>query len=76
MITLPNIGLMLGDVTGIGPETLAGKLDGICFAPLYKGAMHQGGWKFPDEHQMFAALTGHTRFFGDEQIRINNEEEP
>jgi 4-hydroxythreonine-4-phosphate dehydrogenase len=47
---------------------LAGKLDGICFAPLNKGAMHQGGWKFLDEHQMFAKLTGHTGFFGEMNV--------
>ena len=47
---------------------LAGKLDGICFAPLNKGAMHQGGWKYPDEHQMFAKLTGHEGFFGEMNV--------
>ncbi len=47
---------------------MAGKLDGICFAPLNKGAMHQGGWKFLDEHQMFAKLTGHTGFFGEMNV--------
>lgn len=47
---------------------LAGKLDGICFAPLNKGAMHQGGWKFHDEHQMFAHLTGHSGFFGEMNV--------
>jgi 4-hydroxythreonine-4-phosphate dehydrogenase len=47
---------------------LAGKLDGICFAPLNKGAMHQGGWKFHDEHQMFAHLTGHGGFFGEMNV--------
>lgn len=47
---------------------LAGKLDGICFAPLNKGAMHQGGWKFHDEHQMFANLTGHSGFFGEMNV--------
>jgi len=47
---------------------LAGKLDGICFAPLNKGAMHQGGWKFLDEHQMFAKLTGHDGFFGEMNV--------
>jgi 4-hydroxythreonine-4-phosphate dehydrogenase len=47
---------------------LAGKLDGICFAPLNKGALHQGGWKFPDEHQMFAKLTGHSGFFGEMNV--------
>ena len=47
---------------------LAGQLDGICFAPLNKGAMHQGGWKYPDEHQMFAKLTGHEGFFGEMNV--------
>ena len=47
---------------------LSGQLDGICFAPLNKGAMHQGGWKFHDEHQMFAKLTGHSGFFGEMNV--------
>ena len=47
---------------------LAGKLDGICFAPLNKGAMNRGGWKFNDEHQMFAHLTGHKGFFGEMNV--------
>jgi 4-hydroxythreonine-4-phosphate dehydrogenase len=44
------------------------KIDGICFAPLNKGAMHQGGWKFNDEHQMFAKLTHHSGFFGEMNV--------
>jgi 4-hydroxythreonine-4-phosphate dehydrogenase len=47
---------------------LVGRLDGICFAPLNKGALHQGGWKFHDEHQMFAHLTGHSGFFGEMNV--------
>jgi len=47
---------------------LNGKLDGICFAPLNKGAMNRGGWKFNDEHQMFAKLTGHDGFFGEMNV--------
>jgi len=47
---------------------LAGKLDGICFAPLNKGAMNRGGWKFNDEHQMFAHLTSHGGFFGEMNV--------
>jgi 4-hydroxythreonine-4-phosphate dehydrogenase len=47
---------------------LAGRLDGICFAPLNKGAMNRGGWKFNDEHQMFASLTGHDGFFGEMNV--------
>ena len=44
------------------------KIDGICFAPLNKGALHQGGWKFNDEHQMFAKLTGHAGCFGEMNV--------
>lgn len=47
---------------------LAGKLDAICFAPLNKGALHQGGWNFHDEHQMFAKLTYHSGFFGEMNV--------
>ncbi len=47
---------------------LARKINGICFAPLNKDAMHQGGWKFNDEHQMFAKLTGHAGFFGEMNV--------
>lgn len=47
---------------------LSGKIDGICFAPLNKMALHQGGWKFNDEHQMFASLTGHSGFFGEMNV--------
>ena len=46
----------------------AGEIDGICFAPLNKGAMNRGGWKYPDEHQMFAALTRHAGFFGEMNV--------
>jgi 4-hydroxy-L-threonine phosphate dehydrogenase PdxA len=47
---------------------LAGELEGISFAPLNKGALHKGGWKYPDEHQMFAALTQHEGFFGEMNV--------
>ncbi|MEK7876502.1 MAG: 4-hydroxythreonine-4-phosphate dehydrogenase PdxA [Pseudomonadota bacterium] len=47
---------------------LAGRLDGICFAPLNKGALHKGGWKYPDEHQMFVALTQHSGFYGEMNV--------
>jgi len=47
---------------------LAGKLNGICFAPLNKGALHAGGWHYHDEHQMFAKLTGHEGFFGEMNV--------
>ena len=47
---------------------LKGELDGITFAPLNKAALHRGGWKFHDEHQMFAALTQHEGFFGEMNV--------
>ncbi|HET7730465.1 MAG TPA: 4-hydroxythreonine-4-phosphate dehydrogenase PdxA [Usitatibacter sp.] len=47
---------------------LAGHLDGITFAPLNKAALHAGGWKFNDEHQMFAHLTRHQGFFGEMNV--------
>jgi 4-hydroxythreonine-4-phosphate dehydrogenase len=47
---------------------LAGRVDGITFAPLNKAALHAGGWKFHDEHQMFASLTGHRGFFGEMNV--------
>ncbi|MDQ2963850.1 MAG: 4-hydroxythreonine-4-phosphate dehydrogenase PdxA [Pseudomonadota bacterium] len=62
-----------GRVSG---ETLAymiesardGRIDGIVFAPLNKAALHAGGWRFNDEHQMFAHLTGHSGFFGEMNV--------
>src|SRR6266700_1745552 len=47
---------------------LDGGLDGICFAPLNKAALNRGVWKYPDEHQMFAALTRHSGFFGEMNV--------
>lgn len=49
-------------------HALVGQLDGICFAPLNKGALHKGGWHYADEHQMFAKLTSHTGFFGEMNV--------
>jgi 4-hydroxythreonine-4-phosphate dehydrogenase len=49
-------------------QALAGKLSGISFAPLNKAALHRGGWKYHDEHQMFAALTQHQGFFGEMNV--------
>ncbi len=62
-----------GRLTG---ETLAraidfakqGQLDAITFAPLNKRAMFDGGWKFPDEHKMFASLLGHPGYFSEMNV--------
>ena len=41
----PESGKLTGDtLKAMIDLALAGTLDGICFAPLNKGAMHQGGW--------------------------------
>ncbi len=65
----PESGRLTGDtLKHMIDLALAGKLDGISFAPLNKGALHRGGWKYPDEHQMFAALTQHSGFFGEMNV--------
>ncbi len=69
-------GAVSADAGRIAGETLKyaidlaldGRLDGITFAPLNKAALHAGGWKFNDEHQMFAALTRHQGFFGEMNV--------
>lgn len=73
--TLPRaeISAESGRLTG---ETLAeairlakaGVIDGITFAPLNKAALHAGGWKFPDEHKMFAHLLGHNDHFSEMNV--------
>jgi 4-hydroxy-L-threonine phosphate dehydrogenase PdxA len=47
---------------------LAERLDGITLAPLNKAALHAGGWRFNDEHQMFAHLTRHEGYFGEMNV--------
>ena len=62
-----------GRVTG---ETLAraidfakaGEVEAVTFAPLNKRAMYDGGWKFPDEHKMFAHLLGHRTHFSEMNV--------
>jgi 4-hydroxy-L-threonine phosphate dehydrogenase PdxA len=46
----------------------AGEVDAITFAPLNKRAMFDGGWKFPDEHKMFAHLLGHQAYFSEMNV--------
>jgi 4-hydroxythreonine-4-phosphate dehydrogenase len=45
-----------------------GEVEGITFAPLNKRAMYDGGWKFPDEHKMFASLLGHNGHFSEMNV--------
>ena len=65
----PESGRLTGDTLAAMVElALAGRIDGITFAPLNKAALHAGGWKFNDEHQMFAHLTAHEGFFGEMNV--------
>ncbi|MBR1221990.1 4-hydroxythreonine-4-phosphate dehydrogenase PdxA [Bradyrhizobium sp. U87765 SZCCT0131] len=48
-----------------------GEIDGITFAPLNKRAMFDGGWRFPDEHKMFAHLLGHRGGFSEMNVLKN-----
>jgi 4-hydroxythreonine-4-phosphate dehydrogenase len=47
---------------------LAGRIDAITFAPLNKAALNAGGWRFRDEHEMFAHLTHHDGLFGEMNV--------
>ncbi|MGE5465746.1 MAG: PdxA family dehydrogenase [Methanocella sp.] len=68
-IESPESGRLTGETLKIMIDAaMAGKIDGISFAPLNKGALNKGGWKFHDEHQMFAKLTGHDGFFGEMNV--------
>lgn len=45
-----------------------GLLDAISFAPLNKQALHAGGWRYLDEHKMFADLLGHKSYFSEMNV--------
>jgi 4-hydroxythreonine-4-phosphate dehydrogenase len=65
----PESGRIVGDTLArMIEEARAGRLDAICFAPLNKKALHEGGYRYHDEHQMFAALTQHQGFFGEMNV--------
>jgi 4-hydroxythreonine-4-phosphate dehydrogenase len=49
----------------------AGEVDAVSFAPLNKRAMFDGGWRFPDEHKMFAHLLGHRGYFSEMNVLDN-----
>ena len=68
----PEAGRIAGETLAYMIDlALASRLDGITFAPLNKGALHAGGWRFNDEHQMFAHLTKHSGFFGEMNVLDN-----
>lgn len=68
----PESGRIAGETLAFMIElALGGRIDGIVFAPLNKAALHAGGWKYNDEHQMFADLTRHKGFFGEMNVLDN-----
>ena len=62
-------GKLTGDTLAYAIEMAQrGEIDGITFAPLNKRALYDGGWKFRDEHQMFAHLLGHNGHFSEMNV--------
>jgi 4-hydroxythreonine-4-phosphate dehydrogenase len=56
----PAIGFCVGATLSAAVDLVKqGHVQGVCFAPLHKKAMYDGGWKFADEHQLFAHLINH-----------------
>jgi 4-hydroxythreonine-4-phosphate dehydrogenase len=65
----PESGRVSGETLATMVElALSGRIDGITFAPLNKAALHAGGWRFNDEHQLFAHLTEHTGIFSEMNV--------
>ncbi|MXQ14355.1 PdxA family dehydrogenase [Microvirga makkahensis] len=62
-------GRLTGDTLAFAIEMAKrGEVDAITFAPLNKAALWAGGWKFPDEHKMFAHLLGHEGYFSEMNV--------
>ncbi len=47
---------------------LAERIDAIAFAPLNKAALHAGGFRFRDEHEMFARMTRHDGLYSEMNV--------
>jgi 4-hydroxythreonine-4-phosphate dehydrogenase len=65
----PEVGRIVGESLKAAIDLArAGDVDAITFAPLNKQALFEGGWRFPDEHQLFANLLGHTGPFSEMNV--------
>lgn len=65
-------GRLTGDTLAYAIQmAVRGEVDAITFAPLSKAALHGGGWRFPDEHKMFAHLLGHKGYFSEMNVLDN-----
>ncbi|QOG06111.1 4-hydroxythreonine-4-phosphate dehydrogenase PdxA [Aureimonas sp. OT7] len=64
-----NSGKATGDTLKAAIDlAIAGSVDAVSFAPLNKRALYDGGWRFPDEHRMFAHLLGHRGHFSEMNV--------
>lgn len=62
-------GRLTGDTLKIAVEMAErGEVDGVTFAPLNKQALNAGGWRYPDEHKMFAHLLRHDGHFSEMNV--------
>ena len=65
----PAVGRVVGETLKAAIDLAkADAVDAISFAPLNKKALHDGGWRFPDEHQLFANLLGHNGPFSEMNV--------
>ena len=68
----PESGKLTGDTLAAAIQfAKAGQIDGVTFAPLNKQALYKGGWKFPDEHKMFASLLDFKGLFSEMNVLDN-----
>lgn len=65
----PRSGKVTGDTLKAAIDlAMAGGVDAVTFAPLNKRALFDGGWRFPDEHKMFAHLLEHRGHFSEMNV--------
>lgn len=62
----PEAGRLAGETLKVMTDwARVGLLDAVCFAPLNKAALNRGGWKYNDEHALFAAWNEHEGYYGE-----------
>jgi 4-hydroxythreonine-4-phosphate dehydrogenase len=65
-VASPESGRLCGEALRVLTDmALRGEIEAVCFAPLNKGAMNRGGWKYLDEHAMFADWNHHQGYYGE-----------
>jgi len=65
----PQMGWRVGETLKVMTDmALNHQIDAVCFAPLNKAAINRGGWKYLDEHAMFADWNAHQGYYGEVNI--------